>query len=111
MIPDFSYRGNDSRCSTETALHKVRNFRETNLSFFYRNMQDMLRYVDKEGKLVIPKSDSILPSITRRSLIYEKNIGSTGFFHKLSLGRIEIYVFRETFFLCNFVGMKTHRIV
>ena len=27
-------------------------------------------FVDKEGKLVIPKSDSILPSITRRSLIY-----------------------------------------
>lgn len=27
-------------------------------------------FVDKEGNIVIPKSDSILPSITRRSLVY-----------------------------------------
>ena len=27
-------------------------------------------FVTKEGKIVIPKSDSILPSITRRSLVY-----------------------------------------
>lgn len=27
-------------------------------------------FVDKEGTIVIPKSDSILPSITRRSLVY-----------------------------------------
>ena len=27
-------------------------------------------FIDKEGTLVIPKSDSILPSITRRSLIH-----------------------------------------
>ncbi len=27
-------------------------------------------FIDKEGNLVVPKSDSILPSITRRSLVY-----------------------------------------
>ena len=27
-------------------------------------------FVTKDGKVVTPKSDSILPSITRRSLIY-----------------------------------------
>ena len=27
-------------------------------------------FVDKEGNLVVPKSDSILPSITRRSIVY-----------------------------------------
>ena len=34
-------------------------------------------FIDKEGNLVTPKSDSILPSITRRSLVYvaEKYLG------------------------------------
>ena len=34
-------------------------------------------FVDAEGRLVVPKSDSILPSITRRSLVYvaEKYLG------------------------------------
>ncbi len=34
-------------------------------------------FVDKDGNLVVPKSDSILPSITRRSIVYvaEKYLG------------------------------------
>lgn len=36
-------------------------------------------FVDRDGKLVVPKSDSILPSITRRSLVYvaEHYLGMT----------------------------------
>ena len=31
-------------------------------------------FVTRDNKLVTPKSDSILPSITRRSLVYVQNI-------------------------------------
>ena len=48
-------------------------------------------FVDKEGNLVIPKSDSILPSITRRSLVYvaEHYLGLTVTERKVRLGELE----------------------
>lgn len=48
-------------------------------------------FVDKEGNLVIPKSDSILPSITRRSLVYvaEHYLGLTVTERKVRLDELE----------------------
>ena len=48
-------------------------------------------FVDKEGNLVIPKSDSILPSITRRSLVYvaEHYLGLTVTERKVRLDALE----------------------
>lgn len=51
-------------------------------------------FVDKDGNLVIPKSDSILPSITRRSLVYvaEHYLGLTVTERKVRLDELENFV-------------------
>lgn len=51
-------------------------------------------FVDKEGNLVIPKSESILPSITRRSLVYvaEHYLGLTVTERKVRLDELENFV-------------------
>lgn len=51
-------------------------------------------FVDKEGNLIIPKSDSILPSITRRSLVYvaEHYLGLTVTERKVRLDELENFV-------------------
>lgn len=51
-------------------------------------------FVDKEGNLVIPKSDSILPSITRRSLVYvaEHYLGLTVTERKVRLDELSDFV-------------------
>ena len=47
-------------------------------------------FITKDGKLVTPKSDSILPSITRRSLVYvaEKYLGMTVEHRKVKLSEV-----------------------
>lgn len=54
-------------------------------------------FVTKEGEVVIPKSDSILPSITRRSLVYvaEHYLGLKVTERKVRLDEVESGVFEE----------------